>query len=311
MKSQKIYRAIASLLSKNYKNIIIYPFGNQGRNCKKILNEGFAITEMAIIDDYLCQFNPKIRSVEYLKRINPSDVAILIASSSEMLTKEIKSKIKKYFPIDHCASILNGGDKKYIHKSKFGTLCGKYSSGPLCDHPYVERVGSFCSFSRGVDVVLNHSLEYISTAPFLFYRREYSEMAYENYDDNAYKSWYFSGVKPHGYVNKYRKSIIGNDVWLGKNVTICNGSYIGNGVIAGAGAIITKDVPDYAVVVGCPARIIRYRYNQEQINALNIIAWWNWPDDKIRACYEDFYDDIEVFIQKHRNDRKLNDRSIG
>ena len=98
-----------------------------------------------------------------------------------------------------------------------------------------------------------------------------------------------------------KRITIGNDVWLGKNVTITNGSNIGNGVIAGAGTIITKDVPDYAIVVGCPGRILRYRYTAKQIEALNKIAWWDWPDEKIRECYEDLYDDIDVFISKHIN----------
>ena len=80
---------------------------------------------------------------------------------------------------------------------------------------------------------------------------------------------------------------------------ITNSSNIGNGVIAGAGAVITKDVPDYAVVVGVPARIIRYRYTREQIEALNKIAWWNWSDGKIRECYDDFYLSIGEFIDKY------------
>lgn len=88
---------------------------------------------------------------------------------------------------------------------------------------------------------------------------------------------------------------------MGHGVLIANGSDIGNGVIAGAGSIITKPVPDYAVVVGVPARIIRYRYNQEQIKALNEIQWWNWSDEKIRNCYSDFFDDIDTFIKKHIN----------
>lgn len=74
---------------------------------------------------------------------------------------------------------------------------------------------------------------------------------------------------------------------------------IANGVIAGAGAVITKDVPDYAVVAGVPARIIRYRYTPEQIDALNRIQWWNWSDDEIRAKYEDFYMPIEQFIEQY------------
>ena len=88
-------------------------------------------------------------------------------------------------------------------------------------------------------------------------------------------------------------------MWLGRNVLITNSSNIGNGVIAGAGAVITKDVPDYAVVAGVPARIIRYRYTQEEIEALNRIAWWNWSDEKIRENYDDFYLGVKEFIYKY------------
>ena len=93
--------------------------------------------------------------------------------------------------------------------------------------------------------------------------------------------------------------------WFGLNVLVTNGADIGNGVVAGAGAVITRDVPDYAVVAGVPARIIRYRYEKEEIEALNRIAWWNWPDEKIRENYEDFYLDIREFIRKHDCYRRL------
>ena len=111
--------------------------------------------------------------------------------------------------------------------------------------------------------------------------------------------WYVPGIKPKGVVKTLKRIEIGNDVWLGRNVIITNGSNIGNGVIAGAGAVITKDVPDYAVVVGVPARIIRYRYTEKQIKKLNKIAWWNWSDDVIRERYNDFFIGIEEFIDKY------------
>lgn len=85
----------------------------------------------------------------------------------------------------------------------------------------------------------------------------------------------------------------------GKNVTVTNYANIGNGVIAGAGSVITKDVPDYAVVVGAPARIIRFRYSPSQIECLNKIAWWDWTDDEIRERYDDFYLPVDEFIKKY------------
>lgn len=67
--------------------------------------------------------------------------------------------------------------------------------------------------------------------------------------------------------------------------------------IAGAGSIITKDVPDYAVVVGAPARIIRFRYSPSEIESLNKIAWWDWTDDEIRERSDDFYVTVKISVE--------------
>ena len=79
-----------------------------------------------------------------------------------------------------------------------------------------------------------------------------------------------------------KQSIIGNDVWIGTNAILFPGIKIGNGAIIGAGAVVNKDVPDYAIVAGIPAKIIRYRFDNEIIEGLNQIKWWEWPDDKIK-----------------------------
>jgi acetyltransferase-like isoleucine patch superfamily enzyme len=197
------------------------------------------------------------------------------------------------FPLEHIKDEIQKAENETL------TKCGKYSYGPLCNHCFVESVGAFSSFAKGTDVVANHPMQYISTHPMLYSDNKINPFLLYEYEEYQNSRWYFAGVKPKGIVNKMRKIQIGNDVWLGRNVIITNGSNIGNGVIAGAGAVITKDVPDYAVVVGVPAHIIRFRYTKEQIAALNKIAWWDWPDEKIRQCYDDFFEDIEVFIEKH------------
>lgn len=86
---------------------------------------------------------------------------------------------------------------------------------------------------------------------------------------------------------------------MGRNVIITNYSNIGNGVIAGAGCIITRDIPDYAIIGGVPAKVIRYRYLPEQIECLNRIQWWNWSDETIKERYDDFYLPIDIFISKY------------
>ena len=133
----------------------------------------------------------------------------------------------------------------------------------------------------------------------IWYGKNYSGFELD-YDLSINKRQFFYGVEPRAeLIKKQKRAIIGNDVWLGKNVIVVNSSNIGNGVIAGAGAVITRDIPDYAVVGGVPARIIKYRYNQEQIKALNTISWWNWSDDEIRERYNDFYLPIDAFIRKY------------
>lgn len=162
----------------------------------------------------------------------------------------------------------------------------------------MKSVGVFCSFSAGSYVVMNHPVEYITTHNIIFGGGD-RFFGNSEYCDYRNQDWYFENINPVGKFYKTKRIKIGNDVWLGQNVLITNSSNIGNGVIAGAGAIITKDVPDYAVV-GAPARIIRYRYTPEQIKELNKIAWWDWTDEEIRDRFEDFYLPIEDILKEYK-----------
>ena len=95
--------------------------------------------------------------------------------------------------------------------------------------------------------------------------------------------------------------IIGNDVWIGDNVLIFEGIRIGDGAIIAAGAVVTKDVDPYAIVGGVPAKLIRKRFTQDQIDFLRAFKWWNKPESWIKSNVEDFTN-IEVFMQKHRKE---------
>ena len=75
---------------------------------------------------------------------------------------------------------------------------------------------------------------------------------------------------------------MGNDVWIGRNALILSGVTIGNGAVIAAGAVVTKDVAPYEVVGGVPARHIKLRFGVETVIALNRIAWWDWPMEKIQ-----------------------------
>ena len=91
---------------------------------------------------------------------------------------------------------------------------------------------------------------------------------------------------------------IGNDCWIGANVTLMSGIRIGNGALIGANSVVAKDVPPYAIVVGNPARVIKYRFDKKQVQKLLEIEWWNWDINKVKKYIEWFKKDINEFIEK-------------
>jgi acetyltransferase-like isoleucine patch superfamily enzyme len=88
---------------------------------------------------------------------------------------------------------------------------------------------------------------------------------------------------------------IGNDVWIGANAIIKDGVKIGNGAIVGAGSVITKDVDDYAIVGGVPAKLIRYRFTKQQIEQLLKIEWWNFDNNKLKN-FSNLFENIDNFL---------------
>ena len=95
---------------------------------------------------------------------------------------------------------------------------------------------------------------------------------------------------------------IGNDVWIAQNCTILSGLKIGNGVVICTGSIVTKDIPDFSIVAGVPAKVLKYRFNKENIKYLNNIKWWNWPEDKIEKNIKLLSSpNLDNFLSKHKN----------
>ncbi|MDQ0392055.1 CatB-related O-acetyltransferase [Labrys monachus] len=92
---------------------------------------------------------------------------------------------------------------------------------------------------------------------------------------------------------------IGNDVWIGQRALVLPGLVIGDGAVVGAGAVVTRDVPPYAIVAGNPARVIRYRFPDAVIAALSRIEWWNWEDEKVVRESESLYGPVDAFIARH------------
>jgi len=122
-------------------------------------------------------------------------------------------------------------------------------------------IGKFCSIANEVLIGLgNHPLEHFSTST-LFYRR-----------NNTFK---IQLVESDTDFNEYKPIIIGNDVWIGARATILDGVNIGHGAVVTANAVVTKDVPAYAIVGGVPAKIIKYRFTDVEIQNLLDSKWWD------------------------------------
>lgn len=111
------------------------------------------------------------------------------------------------------------------------------------------------------------------------------------------------GISTHpkfyrGEIVEHIPVTIGNDVFIGANVTILDGVTIGDGAVIGAGSVVSKDIPPYAIAVGCPIEIKRYRLTEKQITAMERIQWWNWDEKKL--CYiKELFTNIDSFIEKY------------
>lgn len=146
------------------------------------------------------------------------------------------------------------------------------------------KIGKFCSigpnFIAGIGM---HPTNGISTSPMFYSSTNLS---------NGITLCKETKFKEHATV------LIGNDVFIGANVIILDGIKIGNGAIIGAGSVVTKDVPDYAVVGGVPAKHIKFRFMPNQIQALNKIKWWEFDEEELKQVELHFHD-VDNFIKQH------------
>jgi acetyltransferase-like isoleucine patch superfamily enzyme len=148
----------------------------------------------------------------------------------------------------------------------------------------IRSIGRFCSIAAEVTVAgAHHPLDWVSTNPFLYLERR----GYVKRRD----------VPANAVGQRNAGVTIHNDIWIGEGVRILRPVTLGHGCVVAAGAVVTKDVPPYAIVAGVPARIVRYRIPEPLIPAMLAIAWWDWEPDRIRANVRHFYDPIQ-FIER-------------
>lgn len=146
------------------------------------------------------------------------------------------------------------------------------------------NLGRFCSIGPGCKIGLGKHPSrgnYVSVSPIFYSTLNQLEITFS--DQN--------------YFDEFGNITIGNDVWIGTNVIIRDDVNIGDGAIIGAGSVVTKDIPSYAVYAGVPAKLIRYRFNEDIIHFLLQIKWWNKDESWLRENFKLFHN-ITDFVCK-------------
>lgn len=156
----------------------------------------------------------------------------------------------------------------FVHDARdFQKNCVLYHY-PYCNNDRLT-VGKYCSIACGAKFIFNsanHTMKSLSTYPFPIFFDEWGlDVA------NITDAWDNKG-----------DIVVGNDVWIGYEAVILSGVTIGDGAIIGARAVVTKDVEPYSVVGGVPARVIKKRYQDNVIEKLLALKWWDWDEDKIK-----------------------------
>ena len=161
------------------------------------------------------------------------------------------------------------------------------------DHTYIQRnslihmseLGKYCSIAMNVIIGTGqHPTDQVSTHP-----------AFYSIDQPIAKTF----SKETSFL-AVKKTTIGNDVWIGQNAVIMDGINIETGAIIAAGAVVTKDVPSYAIVGGVPAKIIKYRFGEETRNRLMELEWWNKSDEWLTEyCIE--FGNPSKFLKKYHD----------
>ena len=143
-------------------------------------------------------------------------------------------------------------------------------------------VGKFCSIGPNLLCGYGiHPTDGVSTSP----------MFYSTLKQNG------TTLSKEDKIIERKRIIIGNDVFIGMNVTVLDGVTIGDGAIIGAGAVVSKDIPPYAIAVGCPIRIIRYRFNEDTVQQFLHLKWWDKDEDCLRLVEKQFFNP-ELFLEE-------------
>jgi aminocyclitol acetyltransferase len=232
-------------------------------------------------------------------KVNPKK-HFVVAVNDDDLTDFLLDEQSKFFKYvdDYLTFYDFGGELPFeweCHGVKIGreTYFGDDIAG-ACENGYIESIGHFTSINGTADLGVNHQLNMIFSSDDI-------EYFFTDENKKLFNSKLNAGPQ-HPYSRGKKRITIGNDVYIGANAFI-NASRvtnIGDGAIIGAGAVVLEDVPPYAIVVGVPAKVKRYRFAPDVIETLLRVKWWNWSVEEINAN-ADALISPEVFMDRFGN----------
>lgn len=174
--------------------------------------------------------------------------------------------------VDKRAAICS---KVRFYRGKIGKYSYIGNNSFVCD----TDIGNFTSISTDCYIGgTTHPLDWVSTSP-VFHKHE--NIMKKNFARHEFEI--------------FKRTIIGNDVWIGNRVMIRAGVTIADGAVIGMGSVVTKDVGPYEIWAGNPARFVRKRFDDDIINKLILLKWWEWDDSKI-SLKSDLFIDVKEFI---------------
>lgn len=180
----------------------------------------------------------------------------------------VNSRIHRTSKVESGSHIVNTAFDRY-------SFCGYDCEIVNCD------IGSFCSIAGHVVIGgAEHPMEWVSMSPVFFEGRDSVRAKFSTHRREA-----------------TRRTVIGHDVWIGEHALIKQGVTIGNGAVVGMGSVVTKDVEPYVIVAGCPAKVVRKRFDDDIIESLQEIRWWEFGCERLRE-YAQYFTNPTDFIKR-------------
>lgn len=255
-------------IKPKYKKLMFVNFSN----IRRIYNVRLFNYWMEVVNMFDEIYDTHIQVEEYRPHIQNRVKFYKIEESQEIKNEYLK--VKGFNDLTQCSCIKNIQDHTAIQSDTLSRIT------VFPENFENLKIGRFCSLGNNITILINrnHNIKNITTHRL--------NVKYNNKDVAG-------SLKYKGDI------VIDNDVWVGNNVTLLPNIHIGDGAVIGTSAVVTKDIPPYAIVGGNPAKVLKYRFSKKQIKKLLKIKWWDWPLYQIYDNIELFEtDNIDGFIEK-------------